>query len=61
MTAKDLLKLLYQDGWYDVEQEGSHRQLKHPTKSGKLTVPIHGKKDIPKGTLNCILKQAGLK
>lgn len=61
MTARELLKLLYNDGWYDSEQEGSHKQLKHPVKSGKITVPIHGRKDIPKGTLNSILKQAGLK
>ena len=61
MTARELLKVLYKDGWYDVDQEGSHLQLKHPTKSGKVTVPVHGKKDIPPGTLNNILKQAGLK
>jgi predicted RNA binding protein YcfA (HicA-like mRNA interferase family) len=61
MTAREILKILYQDGWYDVDQDGSHLQLKHPTKPGKVTVTIHGKKDIPPGTLNNILKQAGLK
>jgi predicted RNA binding protein YcfA (HicA-like mRNA interferase family) len=61
MTAREILKVLHQDGWYDVDQDGSHLQLKHPTKPGKVTVAVHGKKDIPPGTLNKILKQAGLK
>lgn len=61
MTARDVLKILHQDGWYDVDQDGSHLQLKHPTKPGKVTVPKHSSKDIPPGTLNSILKQAGLK
>ena len=57
MTSRDILKVLRKDGWYIVDQDGSHAQLKHPTKPGKVTVPIH----IPPGTLNSILKQAGLK
>ena len=61
MTAKELLKKLHADGWYEVDQEGSHKQLKHPTKPGKITVPFHSGKDIAPGTLNSILKQAGLK
>ncbi|UVM58704.1 type II toxin-antitoxin system HicA family toxin [Pseudomonas sp. B21-012] len=47
-------------GVYDVGAKGSHHQFKHPTKSGRVTVP-HPKSDIPKGTLNNILKTAGLK
>ena len=54
MTAREILKILHKDGWYDVDQEGSHLQLKHPTKPGKVTLPMHGKKDIPPGTLNNI-------
>ena len=46
MTAREILKILHKDGWYDVDQEGSHLQLKHPTKPGKVTLPMHGKKDI---------------
>ena len=61
MTSRDILKILRKDGWYIVDQDGSHAQLKHPNKPGKVTVPIHGSKDIPPGTLNSILKQAGLK
>lgn len=60
MKVKDLLIQLKTDGWVKKVQRGSHLQLVHPTKKGKVTVPIHGG-DIPKGTLNAILKQAGLK
>ncbi len=60
MTAKDLKKVLLQDGWYVVDQNGSHIQLKHPTKKGKVTLPMHSG-DLPPGTLSSILKQAGLK
>ena len=41
--------------------EGSHRQLKHPTKSSRVTVAGKPNDDLPLGTLNSILKQAGLK
>lgn len=61
MNAKDLLKQLKKDGWYEVKQKGSHVQLKHPRKKGKITVPVHGAKDIAIGTLNQILRTAGLK
>ena len=60
MTAKELIKVLMQDGWYRSDQVGSHAQFKHPKKKGKVTIPIHGG-DIPPGTLSSILKQAGLK
>jgi len=48
-------------GWVLKAQKGSHKQFIHPEKPGKVTVADHGKKDIPPGTLNSILKQAGLK
>ena len=60
MTVKEIIKILKKDGWYEVSQDGSHRQFKHPSKKGKVTVPVHNG-DIAKGTLNSILKQAGLK
>ena len=60
MTAKEIVKTLNADGWIEKEQKGSHLQLIHPTKSGKVTVPMH-KGDLKIGTLNGILKQAGLK
>lgn len=60
MTAKQLLKLLKEDGWIEKAQKGSHLQLVHDSKSGKVTIPIHSG-DLKPGTLNSILKQAGLK
>ena len=61
MTAREIIKLLHKDGWYDFDQDGSHLQLKHPSKPGKITIPVHSGKDIAPGTLNSILKAAGLK
>ena len=61
MKAREMLKMLHKDGWYEVDQDGSHIQLKHPTKPGRVTVAMHSSKDIPPGTLNNILRQAGLK
>jgi Predicted periplasmic or secreted lipoprotein len=60
MTVREILKILKQDGWEEYQTHGSHIQLKNPKKNGKVTVPSHSG-DIPKGTLNSILKQAGLK
>lgn len=60
MNSKQVLKILEKDGWYTIKQVGSHRQLKHPTKKGKVTVSMHTG-DIHPKTLNSILKQAGLK
>lgn len=61
-TVREILKILYKDGWVEIPNrtKGSHIQLKHPTKPGKVTVPAHSG-DIAPGTLNSILKQAGLK
>jgi predicted RNA binding protein YcfA (HicA-like mRNA interferase family) len=59
MTVREVLKLLHNDGWFEYEQNGSHIQLKHPIKKGRVTVPFH-KGDLKKGTLQSIRKQAGL-
>jgi len=48
------------DGWYLARTRGSHRHYKHPTKPGIVTIAGHPNVDIPKGTLNSILKQARL-
>jgi len=61
MKVRDVLRLLRDDGWYLVVTEGSHRQFKHLTKPGRMTVPGKPNDDLPHGTLNSILKQAGLK
>ena len=60
MTSKEILKELRKDDWMEIGQRGSHLSLKHPIKPGKVTLPIHSG-DLPRGTLNSILKQAGLK
>ncbi len=53
--------MVEKDGWYLVRTKGSHRQFHHPTKSGTVTIAGKESIDIPTGTLNSVLKQAGLK
>ena len=53
--------MLQDDGWFLVATRGSHRQYKHPTKSGRVTLAGKGSDDLAPGTLNSILKQAKLK
>ena len=60
MKSKDVITALESDGWEKVGQKGSHVQLKHPTKKGRVTVP-HAQKDITIGTLRSIEKQAQLR
>jgi predicted RNA binding protein YcfA (HicA-like mRNA interferase family) len=60
MTFRELEKILIKDGWYYHHANGSHYHYKHNIKYGEVIVPRH-KGDIPKGTLNSILKQADLK
>jgi len=61
MKVRDVLRMLRRDGWVEVARKGSHRQLKHETKKGRVTVPGKPADDLAPGTLNSILKQAGLK
>jgi len=61
MKVREVLKLLEDDGWRHVRTRGSHRQYKHPTKLGRVTIPGKLSNDLALGTLNSILKQAGLK
>lgn len=61
MKVRDMLEMLRRDGWYLVATRGSHRQFKHPAKPGRVTVAGHPGDDLRPGTLNSILKQAGLK
>jgi predicted RNA binding protein YcfA (HicA-like mRNA interferase family) len=56
-----MLRLLHDAGWFEVGVRGSHRQLKHRTKQGRVTVPGKPNDDLAPGTLNSILKQAGLR
>jgi len=61
MKVREVIKLIEEDGWYLARTRGSHRQFKHPTKSGLVTVAGKPSDDLAPGTLNSILKQAKLK
>ncbi|HZP81835.1 MAG TPA: type II toxin-antitoxin system HicA family toxin [Chthonomonadaceae bacterium] len=59
MTARQVIRRLQDEGWYEVRHRGGHKQFKHPDKPGRVTVPIHGSRDIPTDTLHRIYEQAG--
>lgn len=61
MKVRELIKVLEDDGWIQVRMRGSHRQFNHSSKPGTVTVSGKLNVDIPHGTLNNALKQAGLK
>jgi predicted RNA binding protein YcfA (HicA-like mRNA interferase family) len=61
MKIRDLIKMLEADGWRQVRMRGSHRQFRHLSKPGTITVAGKANVDIPPGTLTSILKLAGLK
>ena len=61
MKVSDILTMVRTDGWFLVATRGSHRQFKHPVKSGRVTVAGKPSDDLAPGTLNSVLKQAGLK
>jgi len=60
LDSREVIRRLQADGWQEVAQKGSHKQFKHPTKPGRVTVPAP-KKDIPAGTLRSIERQAGIR
>jgi predicted RNA binding protein YcfA (HicA-like mRNA interferase family) len=61
MKVRDVVRLIEDDGWIMVVVRDSHRQFKHPVKPGRVTVAGKPNDEVPPGTLNSILKQAGLK
>jgi len=61
MKVRDVIKTVESDGWKHVKTKGSHRQYKHPTKPGRVTIPGHLNDDLHPGTLKSILTQAGLR
>jgi predicted RNA binding protein YcfA (HicA-like mRNA interferase family) len=61
VKVRDLIALLEADGWPEVRTRGSHRQFRHANKTGTVTVAGKPGVDVPPGTLNSVLKQAGLK
>ena len=61
MKVREVIRLLEEDDWRLIVTEGSHRQFKHPEKSGRVTVSGQLGDDMPKGTLASVMRQAGLK
>ena len=61
MRVRDMIKLIEADGWYLVATKGSHRQFKHPSKKGRVTISGNPGDDLAPGTLNSVLKQAQLR
>lgn len=61
MKIRDAIRRIEDDGWELVTTRGSHRQFKHPTKKGRVTIAGKSSNELPPGTWNSILKQAGLK
>ena len=61
MKVRDIIKMIERDGWYLVSTKGSHRQYKHAEKNGRVTIAGHPNDELAPGTLNSVLKQAGLK
>jgi len=60
MKIRDVIRLIEDNGWYLVVTKGSHRQYKHATKAGRVTIAGHLNDDLAPGTLNSVLKQAQL-
>lgn len=60
MKVRDIIRVLEENGWFQVAQKGSHRQFKHVSKPGKVTVPGKMSDDLPIGTYKSILRQAGM-
>jgi predicted RNA binding protein YcfA (HicA-like mRNA interferase family) len=60
MDSRKIIKILTENGWFQVAKVGSHSQFRHPDRKGRVTVP-HPKKDIPIGTLKSIERQSGIK
>ena len=61
MKVRDVIRAIEEDGWALVRTRGDHRQYKHPEKPGLVTISGHPGHDMARGTLNSVLKQAGLK
>jgi predicted RNA binding protein YcfA (HicA-like mRNA interferase family) len=59
MKVSEVLRRLRRDGWVQVKSKGGHRQYKHPTKPGRVTLSGKPSHTVPPGTLRSIFKQAG--
>jgi predicted RNA binding protein YcfA (HicA-like mRNA interferase family) len=58
MKVREVIKVLEAEGWFQIPAKGGHRQFKHPTKRGRVTVAGKMSKEMPTGTLKNIWRQA---
>lgn len=58
MKVRDIIRLVEADGWHHIETKGDHRQYKHPTKRGRVTIAGHPSDDVHPKTMSSILRQA---
>jgi predicted RNA binding protein YcfA (HicA-like mRNA interferase family) len=61
MKSREVIRALEADGWREVRSKGSHRQFRHPTKAGLVTIAVHGNRDLKVQDLASIERQSGLK
>ena len=61
LSGKDFCKLVEDHGWQLQRIKGSHHIYSHPDREEILTIPVHGNRNLKMGTLNSLLKMAGLK
>ncbi len=61
MKVREVVRLLEEHGWKEIRSKGNHRHFKHPEQRYVITVPGNEGKELATGTLNAILKKAGLK
>ncbi|MBM3295835.1 MAG: type II toxin-antitoxin system HicA family toxin [Candidatus Aminicenantes bacterium] len=61
MKVREAIAMIEKEGWYLRRVKGSHRQYQHPSRPGLVTIAGHPNDDLAPGTLNSILRQAGIK
>jgi len=60
LKPREIIRALEKAGYYVHESSGSHVQLKHPSRPGRITVPYHERFELPKHIVKSIIRQAGL-
>ena len=60
VTAREAQRAVERDGWYAVPSSGGHRQFRHASKPGRVTIPMHSGGTMTPGTVKSIIHQAGL-
>jgi predicted RNA binding protein YcfA (HicA-like mRNA interferase family) len=60
LKVRDVIRVIERDGWILMRTRGSHRQFRHPFKSGTVTISGNLARDMPLGTVKSVIKQARL-